>query len=68
MSKGRHHNHSCCQRGKKVLVVMNNGEKIVGKFIEATDKYIFLEGRKLRRGLITLFSIYKPNQFNEQLS
>lgn len=38
--------HHTFYRGKKILVIMRNGKKIIGKYNDSWSKGIILEGNK----------------------
>lgn len=55
--------HTAVHRGKRVKVVLANGEQFIDKFWSRTGKYVFFQKRgKVIRGQIKSFTIWKgPN-------
>lgn len=54
--------HTACRRGKRVRVVLMNGESFVDKFWDKTDKFIvFAQHPKILAGSIKSFTIVKGN-------
>jgi len=51
--------HTSCSKGKRVRLVLRDGTEIKDKFIERTDKYVFLEYGKYAKRSIKSFSILK---------
>ena len=51
--------HTSCKRGKRVLVIIKDGRRIIKKFIERTGNYVLLEDEKLWAGDIRAFAIYR---------
>ena len=53
--------HTACYPGKRVLVVLWNGEKFIDRFKDRTNKDVFFEEHgKIWKGAIKSFTIYKP--------
>ena len=51
--------HTAVKRGKRVKVVLKNGETFVDKFVERTSRYVTFETRKVLKGDIKSFAIFK---------
>ena len=51
--------HHGFKQGKRVLVILNNGEHIVGKFKSSSSNYLQLEDKKIRWSDIRSSTIYK---------
>lgn len=51
--------HTSCQKGKRVLVRLKNGKRIVGKFIEKKGRYVYLENHKIESGRIKSLTIVR---------
>lgn len=52
--------HTATYRGKRVLVRLKSGERFVDHFHDRTKKMVFFKsGRRVLRGDIKSFSIYK---------
>ena len=51
--------HLSCNKGKRVRVLLRNGEIIIDKFVEKKGRFVLLEGRKLRTVEIKSFVIFK---------
>lgn len=51
--------HHGFKQGKKVLIILNNGEKVIGKFKGSNSKYIKLENRKIKWKDMRSSTIYK---------
>jgi hypothetical protein len=54
--------HTSTYKGKRVYVRLKSGERIVGRFEEKVDKYIWIDGRKIPKGDIKAFAIYRGNE------
>jgi hypothetical protein len=50
--------HTSCPRGKKVLLILHDGTRIVGKFHDRTQTHVELEGRRVAKRDIRTFSLY----------
>lgn len=53
--------HSSCKKGKKVRLILRNGNQIISKFIEKKGDFVVLESGKYSMVHIRAFSIYKPH-------
>jgi hypothetical protein len=51
--------HHGFKQGKKVLVILNTGEHVVGKFRGSSSNYIELENKKIKWSDIRSSTIYK---------
>jgi len=51
--------HREFKQGKRVLVILNTGEHIVGKFKGSSSNYIELENEKIKWSDIRSSTIYK---------
>lgn len=51
--------HHGFKKGKRVLVILDTGEHIVGKFKESTSNYIELEDKKIKWSDVRSSTIYK---------
>lgn len=59
--------HTGCHPGKKVLIILRDGSQMIGKFKDRTKKHVFLmDGRKIFKGDIRVFSFYNPRIANLQ--
>ena len=56
--------HSSCPRGKRVRIVLANGNEFTERFIERTPKFIVTEGHRLTVDQVRSFSIAKPKDSN----
>lgn len=54
--------HHGFKKGKKVLIILNTGEHIVGKFKDSSSEYIELDGQKLKWRYIRSSTIFKKLQ------
>lgn len=54
--------HHGFKKGKKVLVILNTGEQIVGKFKDSSSNYIELEDRNIKWSDIRSTTIYKDRK------
>ena len=59
--------HHGFKKGKRVLVILHTGEKIVGKFKDSTSKYIELEKRTINWSDIRATTIYKDRKWYEKI-
>ena len=50
--------HTGCHPGKKVLVILRDGTRIVDKFRDRTKTHVILDNHKIHKGLIRVFSLY----------
>ena len=53
--------HTSCQRGKRVKIVLKNGDEFIAKFSESKGRYVYLDGgnKRVQRGQIKKFTILK---------
>lgn len=51
--------HTSCARGKRVRVVLRTGETFVDKFMAKTSREIVFAQRRVARGEIRAFTIWK---------
>jgi len=51
--------HTSTYKGKRVIIRLKTGQKIVGKFLDKKQSYVFLDNIKIQIPLIKSFSIYK---------
>jgi hypothetical protein len=52
--------HTSVRKGKRVRIVLRDGEEIIDKFDNGTDRFVFLEGgRKIEKVTIRSFGIYR---------
>lgn len=58
--------HHGFKKGKRVLVILNTGEHIVGKFKGSSSSCIELENRKIKWSSIRSSTIYKDRMANQQ--
>ena len=56
--------HHGFKKGKRVLVILETGEKIVGKFKSSTSNYLELEKRTIKWSDIRSSTIYKDRKEN----
>jgi len=57
--------HLDFRKGQKVLVIFNNGQKMVDRFVERKSKALVLEDSgRIALGDIRATSIYKPKPRN----
>ena len=54
--------HTSAPRGKRIRVVLRNGDVISDRFVERTGKFIVPEGMKLRGSDIKSLSIDREGQ------
>lgn len=40
--------HHGFKKGKRVYVVLNNGQEIIDKFVDSTSQYLILENNKIK--------------------
>lgn len=53
--------HTSCRRGKRVRVILRDGESFIAKFLEKQGQNVkFDNGRVIHGSSIKVFSIYKP--------
>lgn len=53
--------HLSVQQGKQVLIHLKSGEKLTKRFKERKSNFVLFEdGTKIKTGLISTLSIYKP--------
>ena len=51
--------HTAAKKGKRVKVVLKNGEEFVDKFIDRKSRYVTFENRKVLKGDIKSFAVFK---------
>ena len=51
--------HHGFKKGKKVFVILNNGQELVGKFVESTSQYLILDIGKIKWANIRCTTINK---------
>lgn len=51
--------HTAVKKGKRVKVVLKNGEEFVDKFIDRKSRYVTFETRRVLKGDIKSFAIFK---------
>jgi len=51
--------HTAVKKGKRVKVVLKSGEEFVDKFIDRKSRYVTFETRKVLKGDIKSFGIFK---------
>ena len=52
--------HSSTYKGKRVYIVLKNGEKFVDKFVDKKSGYVFTEQKgKIRKADIKTMTIYR---------
>lgn len=51
--------HTSCRKGKRVLITLVTGRRMVTKFIERTPKFILTEAGKFTVEQVRSFGIYK---------
>lgn len=51
--------HTAVKKGKRVKVVLKNGETFVDKFIDRKSRYVTFENRTVLKGDIKSFAIFK---------
>lgn len=56
--------HHGFKKGKRVLVILNSGEKVVGKFKDSNSGYLELENRNIKWSDIRSSTIYKDRTEN----
>jgi len=54
--------HHGFKKGKKVLVILSNGEQIVGRFKDSTSMYLILEERTIKWNDIRSSTIFKDRK------
>lgn len=54
--------HHGFKKGKRVLVILNTGEQIIGKFIDSTSTYLELKGKNIKWSDIRSSTIYKDRK------
>lgn len=53
--------HTTFRRGKKILIIMNDGEQIVDRYVEKKSGSIVVESRgEIRLSDVRACTIYKP--------
>ena len=40
--------HHGFKKGKRVYIVLNNGQEIIDKFVDSTSQYLILENNKIK--------------------
>lgn len=56
--------HTSCRKGKRVLVIMKDGRRIVDKFAERKGNYVVLDSVRLWAGDIRAFTIHRGDRAN----
>ena len=51
--------HTAAKKGKRVKVILKSGEEFVDKFIDRKSRYVTFEKRRVLKGDIKSFSIFK---------
>jgi len=51
--------HTAVKKGKRVKVILKSGEVFVDKFIDRKSRYVAFETRKVLKGDIKSFAIFK---------
>ena len=51
--------HTAVKKGKRVKVVLKSGEEFVDKFVDRKSRYVTFENRKVLKGDIKSFAIFK---------
>ncbi len=54
--------HHGFKKGKKVLVILHTGAKIIGKFKDSSSNYLELEDRTIKWSDIRATTIYKDRK------
>ena len=54
--------HHGFKKGKKVLVILNSGEKVVGRFSDSTSMYLILEKETIKWSDIRSSTIFKDRK------
>jgi small nuclear ribonucleoprotein (snRNP)-like protein len=57
--------HTSTYKGKRVYVRLKSGERIVGKFQDKTGNFVTIDGRKIPKGDIKAFTIYRNRRVRE---
>ena len=52
--------HTSCAKGKRVLVILKDGRRIVDKFVERKGNAVVLETCRLKPETIRAFALYRP--------
>lgn len=52
--------HSSCRKGKRVRIILRNGNQIIDKFKDKKSNRIILDSGEINIADIRAFSIYKP--------
>lgn len=52
--------HSSCKRGKRVRLILRNGDVVISKFVENKGHTVVLEAGEYTMDKIRAFAIYKP--------
>ena len=53
--------HTATNKGKRVEILLRNGQKLCGKFISRTDRFVVLDTGKVAKADIRAFIIVKGN-------
>jgi hypothetical protein len=51
--------HTAVKKGKRAKVVLKNGETFIDKFIDRKSRYVTFETRRVLKGEIKSFAIFK---------
>ena len=51
--------HTAVKKGKRVKVVLKSGEEFIDKFVDRKSRYVTFENRKVLKGDIKSFAIFK---------
>jgi len=57
--------HHGFKQGKRVLIILNTGEHVIGKFKESSSNYIKLEDKKIKWSDIRSSTIYKDRAIRQ---
>jgi len=53
--------HTSARQGKRVRIVLDSGEEIIGKFQESRERYVYVDDRKIEVKHIRSFGLYRPH-------
>lgn len=51
--------HTSTYKGKRVIIILKNGEQLIGKFMDKKAHFVILDKFKIPIAMIKSFSIYK---------
>lgn len=54
--------HHGFKKGKRVFIKLNNGNKIIDKFVDSTSQYLILENNKIKWSDIKCTTINKNKE------